>query len=653
MADYALVVGIERYETPAAATLQGPSLDALRFALWLFQKQGLQAENIILIQNKCDKWQDLLEQSYEQTLSEVKAAGIAVRENPSRHGIQKAWFEELLAGPEELGTLWLYWSGHGVTFPQNREAVLCSDVSFKDPSFIFLAEFRDSLRSQEFKRFNAQRLIVDACAEYLKPEDLNIRRTRSPATWSITETPEQIELNAVAVGRSALAEEGGSRFSRILLDELNRGGWPTNLRELYESLEKAIGSQSLGEEDLPRLRVMSPRFEAGIHTGSHTDECNRMLQVLARCQISFESYQPFYMRTVGGLTSDAHVLGASNLTGMIWELLQLEREAAFGYHSQGLVEFLERVTREFKQSAVPIEEWLHENVPPGARKTLERKLERELSDLVLTIRLNESKASPDGFPVAIHADLSDASFSSTVLRWNYHSVKDTIRLEDQARVILTEADAQARRQKGVSLRIQVFANPPLMGVPWHAFRIDPDDDIDSAAFGDFHSFVLRSRARLARAAKYDLESWKQKARALRQRPCCQITFSPAPAWGKDVNDTLAKVDGLLLIRDTLGTPSPATECLYKLLSAAMRRGLPLASWPIVTPGDQYTGECDRDTLEADLKKLFQECDSLAQTPERLRSARKSESWARRIALFWDDDDTDKLLNLIGEEPSQI
>src|SRR5262249_2315489 len=148
----------------------------------------------------------------------------------SRLAIMKAWREEMLSGPEESGILWLYWSGHGLTFPQGREAVLCADLELKDASYIFLSEFRDSLRSQTFQRFKLQRLIVDACAEYLRPEDLNITSFRNPSTWAITETPDQIELNAVAVGSTAQAEEGGSLFSRLLLRELQQSGWPDDVR---------------------------------------------------------------------------------------------------------------------------------------------------------------------------------------------------------------------------------------------------------------------------------------------------------------------------------------------------------------------------------------------------------------------------------------
>lgn len=650
-----MVVGIERYQTPLAKTLQGPSLDALRFALWLCEVQKVPAGNIILIQNKSE-WKGPGAETYNQTLDAVKAAGITVRESPSRLLIAETWRTELLSGPAEEGTLWLYWSGHGVTFPQNREAVLCANIEEGDPSYMFLGEFRDSLRNWTFKRFTRQRLIVDACAEYLSPEALNITSFRNPRTWAVTETPEQIELDAVAVGSTAEAEEGGSLFSRVLLRILEKKLWPSDPRELHSTLEKAIRAETDDASKLPRLRIISGRFEVGIDLGNHPEECRELLEILGKCEIPFESYQPFYLRTMGGLISDPQVLSATTLTGMIRELLELHREAEFGGRSLALVEFLARVTREFKEKAMPIAEWLM-SVPAGGRLSVNDKLDKEASDLVLTIRLRESTsnaaANRDGYPVAIHADLSDANFLGTILSWDYSDLKDQASLETKARLILNASDAQARRQKGVSLRVQVFANPPLMGVPMHAFRMDPEDD-DSDVFGRLHSFVLRSRARLARAAKYDLDAWSQKAKALRQRPCGDIAFERAPEWRDELkatlNDTLAQVDGLLLISDPLATPSLATEGLYKMLNAAMKRGVPLASWPVILPGDENNAPV---AFDGDLKKLFKECGSLAQTPERFLYARKSQPWARHAALFWDDDDTDKLLNVTGEEPSQL
>ena len=134
MADYALVVGIEKYETPAAHWLQGPALDAMRFALWLCKSQKVPAKNIILIHNKSDGWKGDFEKDYQKVLDEVKGLGIEPRDDPSRGSISEAWRTDLPAR-QGRGTLWIYWSGHGVTFPSNRDAVLCADLESGNPSF--------------------------------------------------------------------------------------------------------------------------------------------------------------------------------------------------------------------------------------------------------------------------------------------------------------------------------------------------------------------------------------------------------------------------------------------------------------------------------------------------------------------------------------
>ncbi|MHC1764722.1 MAG: caspase family protein [Verrucomicrobiia bacterium] len=652
MHDYALVVGIEVYGSARVRDLQGPSLDALEFTLWLSETQGIPAGNIALFLNKA-AWDIELGDRYSSVLGKVKARGIVIRDSPSRVAISEAFRTNLLSGSDEPGTLWLYWSGHGLTFPPSREALLCAGEELKEPSFIFLSEFRDALRSETYRRFSRQRLIIDACAEYLTPEELNLGSFRNPSTWAVTQAPEQIELDAVAVGSTAQAEPGGSLFTRVMLRELRARGWPSDLRDFHQALETAIRGETKDEARLPRMRIISPRFEAGIDTGTHADECRRLLEMLESCEIPFDAYQPFYLRTMGGLTSDVHVLSAPTLTAMVRELLQLAREAEFGDRSLGLVEFFERIWREFKGRAAPIETWLNQ-LPAGARLTVREKLDQESADLLLSFQLTESAGNQDGFPVALRADLTDATLSSSLLSWEISDIKDTEALETEARLILTASDAQARRQRGVNLHVQVFANPPLLGVPWHAFRVDPEDKIDEAVFGQLCTFVLRSRARLVRDRKYDLASWKRKALALRKRPCATISFAPAPEWSdagkQELNDQLAQLEGLLLMSHPLAAPSAPTEGDYKVLTAALRRGVPLACWPVVLPGTQASaGARMADTLRG----LFGQCASLAQTPAHFRDARKSEPWARQVALFWDDDDHEKYLILTGEEPRQI
>ncbi len=652
MADWALVVGIEQYESRLAPALQGPALDALRFALWLSENR-VPAGNILLFVNQCE-WPDAQRARLQEAFDGAAARGIKVRPDPVRTAIMEAWRKEPLSGAQDEGTLWLYWSGHGLAFPEHGHAVLCAGMELCEPSYIFLKEFRDSLRSVLFHRFTRQRLIVDACAEYFSPEALNIRTFRNPFSWTVEYAPDQVELSAVAMGSTATAEEGGSLFSRILFEYLEDRGWPDEPRRLYEDVEKAISAETRDHSKLPRVRIMSPRFEAGIERGNRAEECRRLLQLLWNCRIPLESYHPVYLRTMGDITSDPQVLSASTLTDMVRELLELKREEEFGDRSLGIIEFFERLHQKFENDAKPILEWL-KVVPPGALESVREKLKKESRNLVLTIRIDETSFNPNGFPVSLHAMLTDANFTATVRSWDAQDLIDQLAIEKEARFILEWASALARRTEG-ELSVQVFANPPLMGIPWHAIRLDPEDEIDLAVYGQLHSFVLRSRARLTRSAKYDLEGWKQKTKALRIRPCNKVAIIKAPSWtdsGREaINDELARIEGMLLINDALGAPVQASEGLYKVLTAALRRGLSLASWPVrVTDAAGISAF----QLEKYLGELLNVPELLAKIPALFLHARKSESWARQTALFWDDNDADvlRIQHLIGDEPDQL
>ena len=219
----------------------------------------------------------------------------------------------------------------------------------------------------------------------------------------------------------AQAEQGGSLFSRVLFAELKKSGWPDHPSDLQKALDEAIYSETGDKNKFTRVIVRSPGYEGGIELGNHANECKALLEMMWKCKIPFEGYQPAYMRTMGGCTSDPQVLAASSLTDMVRELLELKREE-FGGHSLALIEFFERVRREFQVNASPIAKWL-DAIPPGVSADVKQKLDKESSNLVLTILVKKSKEDQHGFPVSIHADLWDANFSSVVLSWDFPNLQ--------------------------------------------------------------------------------------------------------------------------------------------------------------------------------------------------------------------------------------
>jgi hypothetical protein len=647
MADYALVIGIECYETGKARNLQGPGLDAMRFALWLRNRQNLPPKNIILLLNKHRDWSGALGEEYDRTLGEVRSTRIEPREDCSRGAILRAWRTEL-SQVQERGTLWIYWSGHGLTFPTNRDAVLCADNEANGPAFVYLSELRDSLRTNAFSNFKEQRLIVDACAEYIDPQELQIDGLRGPEEFPIAQSPDQVELSAAPIGAKARAQKGSNLFSRVLLARLQSDGWPEDLAAFYRSLDADIAREVGSLEHRPRLRMPSKFLEIGLERGRNATECKEILEVLSRCGIPFDQYRGAYFDTMSRLPDNTRAITASTVTAIVDELLMLERNELFGGLSEGLVEFACRVCREFKNRADPLDDWLQKKVPAGALSTVHARLDLEKPNLVLTILVQETTFDPSGFPCSIEAHLCDGGFASTMRRWSKGDLGNAAAVEAAAFEILSAAARDAYNSKKFArLMVQVFANPMHLGIPWQHIRIDPEEE---SVFGERFSFVMRSRARYDRKdIKYDLASWRQKSEALRNRAARDIRFFPVPPSDRDTKG-LADIDGLMFLRDTLPFCLPPGSATCQLLAAALRKGLPLAAWrarPTQSPAEAFE---DWNTLEEQLTTLFAGCPNLNEAHARLREARTRNAWARDTVLFWDDaKSAEELQNALGEE----
>jgi hypothetical protein len=507
---------------------------------------------------------------------------------------------------------------------------------------------RLSLCSEAFGRFDRQRIVIDACAGHVTFADLRIARARNPDTFTAVQDPEQIVLTSVAAGEGARAEEGASLFTRLLLARLQETGWPQEIVKLYEALEDDIKREAAGTRKLPRISIASPRFEIGILSGGdkRESECRLILDVLLPCAVPTNQFQGHYLRTMGRLSSDPDVLAASSRTEMISELLQLPSQPEFGGYSRGLIEWLARVQRALPAATVPIQEWLAREIPEAGRAEIRQTLDKEQKELALVCVLTESTLDSSGLPVALNAYLCDAGFSAVVRTWSTLAIPSRPSLEDELRQVLVAGRSLALKQK-VGLTIHVFANPPLLDVAYHALRVDPDDE-DCSSFGDLHPFLLRSRARLIRNEKYDLESWQTKVEALRAQPANAVSFHPAPAYGPTARDELAKIDGLLSIREVLAsTADGPPPSVLKLISTALKRGLPLVTWRTAPPKDD-----DWQASERRMRDLFDVCPFVADVPERLRDERRSEPWAREIVFVWDDDNTAALLARVTEEPHQ-
>jgi hypothetical protein len=264
LTEYALVVGVEDYASSRVRPLQGPSLDAMRFALWLRRKRGLPSSNIILLHNKCAKWKGELEEEYTRVSQDLRGEGVSSLGLPTFDRVGSAWQKELLSLCPKAGKarLWVYWSGHGVMISDDGQAFFCSDVTHLDePQVIYASELREGLHTQPFVRFSPQWLIFDACSSYLKSDQLFLISHRRPENYPAKHSATQALLQAVPEYEGAVQHEGASPFTSALLDVLNTAPQLADDADgLWRAVTKSIEDKTGDPRKWPRLVIDAPGF---------------------------------------------------------------------------------------------------------------------------------------------------------------------------------------------------------------------------------------------------------------------------------------------------------------------------------------------------------------------------------------------------------
>lgn len=205
---YALVVGIEKYDAGSRWDLNGPALDALKFAEWLSNKD-VPDENILLFISALD------ENEAEVNNFKIKS------KKASRPNIYEAVTRTIPKNKEKGELLYIYWSGHG-TSKKRKDWRLYYDDSHEN---LNLESLLDSLNTSFFGGFNQQILIIDACGTYYSrksPESLP--KEEYPQGFKEIRTRERSILFATKEGyitKNIDAEKTG-RFSKILFKELEK-----------------------------------------------------------------------------------------------------------------------------------------------------------------------------------------------------------------------------------------------------------------------------------------------------------------------------------------------------------------------------------------------------------------------------------------------
>jgi hypothetical protein len=226
----AVVVGIEEYAAGHKWRLDGPALDACRFASWLVDR-GVPAANITL----------LLSPSPDNART-VKTLSAEFEVEPATESaIRDVLFTRLAASDSDL--LVLFWGGHGVTDDADDPLLLYADAKVRDKRNLNLRELLLSMRTRTFDGHPQQLVLVDACLNFTTslrwsegiPKDE--RYTRGDQD---TQRDQQVLL-AASLGEAALnddAEQTGL-FSEVVREALAKTPierWPPDPDELRSTV---------------------------------------------------------------------------------------------------------------------------------------------------------------------------------------------------------------------------------------------------------------------------------------------------------------------------------------------------------------------------------------------------------------------------------
>lgn len=220
----ALLVGVERYEVAAAWDLDGPALDAGRFADWLLDC-GVPQNSIHLLASALPE-------------NERQLAGVKVPIRPADSAtVRQVLTRELPVAPCDL--FFFYWGGHGVIDARNTRRLFYADASYADKRNLDLTALMESLSSGFFSGQRSQLLVVDACQNLVS--ELRMVHTLPAETFPVGAPVAGRELDVmIAASSGEVAINIDSRktgvFSETVLNELRRNGWPPSPRLLSQSV---------------------------------------------------------------------------------------------------------------------------------------------------------------------------------------------------------------------------------------------------------------------------------------------------------------------------------------------------------------------------------------------------------------------------------
>lgn len=237
-----VVVGVEQYLGSGFGALDGPAVDARRFADW-FLAQGVPQERITVLVSPLPRNESLWRASGYRVLPADRAA------------VQQVFLRENAGVDGDL--LWVVWGGHGVVDLQGHRRLFYADSTPDDRTNLDLDSLLSRFRTDVVGRqpFRKQVWVVDACQVLFDG-----RRSRSalPQETLAVGLPDsrvsQQVLFAARLGAPAfnLNLKQTGLFSHELLRLLSEGGhgWPPDVSGLAGELRRRMAVEPGSESAL-------------------------------------------------------------------------------------------------------------------------------------------------------------------------------------------------------------------------------------------------------------------------------------------------------------------------------------------------------------------------------------------------------------------
>lgn len=291
----AVIVGVERYDHALLRDLNGPAVDACRFANWLVSR-GVPKDNIELYVAPLPE--------NVSTCQEL-AAGIDFK-IPAEDLIHAFLLKELPQQSNDL--LVFYWGGHGLMDNDQNRVLFTTDANETHKANVQLTALLSALRTDQYAGNRVQQVIIDACANFEEiSRDFNTLPRRISSQGQQQPSMNQFAIFAADRGERARNDRAGSTgyFSKMLVEVLSQQDavWPVNLTNVFEETHKRM--QALMDKKLGQQTVVCIDYSApGLGTITKWVESQKTRQMMSRITDT-ESSVESSARDVGVITDGA------------------------------------------------------------------------------------------------------------------------------------------------------------------------------------------------------------------------------------------------------------------------------------------------------------------------------------------------------------